>query len=103
MSEGPLVVLAELLAQPGQHEKLAALATAFAAQCLALEPGCRQFQVTSIGETPPALLFFEVYDNPEAFELHGRSLHLAAFRQARSALLAGERPLRRGRLIEARP
>lgn len=100
MSPAPHVVVAELEARPGHREAFTALATAFAAQCLAREPGCRQFQVVALAEAPQALLFFEVYDSPAAFEAHGRSDHLARFQQAFAGMVHSARPLHQGTLAD---
>ncbi len=98
MNTRPHVVIAELEPRPERREEFVALATAFAGECLARETGCRQFQVVSLSAAPHALLFFEVYDSEADFEAHGRSSHLARFKEAFSGMVASERPLRQGAL-----
>ena len=93
-----MVVIAELVAGQGQRGDLAALARSFAAQCLAQEAGCRQFQVVELETSPDHLLFYEVYDDAAAFEAHRASDHLARFKAAFKDLVVSEQPLRLGQL-----
>lgn len=93
-----MVVIAELAARHGQRSDLVALARSFAAECLAQEPGCRQFQVVELETSPDHLLFFEVYDDAAAFDAHRASDHLARFKAAFKDMVAGEQPLRVGQL-----
>ena len=65
---GTHVVIAELELKPEQMEAFVALARAFAAECLAREPGCRQFQVVRLATSPHHVLFFETYDDEAAFK-----------------------------------
>lgn len=93
-----MVVIAELTAPHGRRDELAALAHSFAADCLAHEPGCRQFQVVELETSPDRLLFFEVYDDTAAFEAHRGSGHLSRFKEAFKDLVVAEQPLRLGLL-----
>lgn len=97
-ASGPHVVIAELEPRPERLEVFMALARAFASECLAREPGCRQFQVVRLDATPPRVLFFEAYDDGAAFAAHGGSDHLRRFQAAFRDLVVGERPLRQGTL-----
>lgn len=94
------VVIAELEARPERRDEFVALATAFALECRRVEPGCRQFQLVML-EGTHSVLFFEAYDSPAAFEAHARSSHLARFQRAFQGLVARERPLRQGLLVQA--
>lgn len=98
---GGHVVIAELEAKPGHLYEFVALARSFAAECCAREPGCRQFQVVRLESSPLRVLFFEVYDNVAAFDAHRASEHLVRFKLARQHLVAGDQPLRQGRLEPA--
>lgn len=93
---GSHVVIAELEVKPEQLGAFIALARSFAAECLAREPGCRQFQVVRLESTPHHVLFFEAYDDAAAFEGHRASDHLLRFKAAFKDLVTGERPLRQG-------
>ena len=93
-----MVVIAELVAGQGQRGDLVVLARSFAAQCLAQEAGCQQFQVVELETSPDHLLFYEVYDDAAAFEAHRASDHLARFKAAFKDLVVSEQPLRLGQL-----
>jgi quinol monooxygenase YgiN len=93
---GALVVIAEFDVKPDRQREFLALALGFADQCLAREPGCRQFDVVALETTPQGVLFYEAYEGTAAFEAHCRSDHLARFKAAFRDLVAGERALRKG-------
>lgn len=94
---GSHVVIAELEVKPERLGEFVTLARSFAAECLAREPGCRQFQVVRLESTPHHVLFFEVYDDAAAFDVHRASDHLMRFKAAFQEMVTGERPLRQGR------
>lgn len=96
-------VIAELALRPERLDAFVALASAFAAECLACEPGCRQFQVLRLASPPQGVLFFEAYDDAAAFEAHRASGHLARFQAAFQGWLTAEQPFRQGRLVPAAP
>lgn len=98
---GGHVVIAELELRPEREDDFIALARSFAAECRARETGCRQFQAVRLATTPPRVLFFEVYDDDAAFEAHRASDHLRRFQAAFQGMVAGEQPLRQGRLEPA--
>lgn len=100
---GPYVVVAELQARPERLDAFIALARGFAAECLANEPGCRQFQVVRLSSSPAHVLFFEAYDDEAAFGVHSRSAHLQRFKAAFQDLVLGEQPLRLGWLEPVGP
>lgn len=90
------VVIAEFDVEPAQVEQFIALAQAFSDECIESEPGCWQFDVVQLETSPSAIVFYEVYDDAEAFASHRRSSHLARFRKAFSSLVRAEKPLRTG-------
>lgn len=100
---GSHVVIAELEVKPERLGAFVALARPFAAECLAREPGCRQFQVVRLETSPHHVLFFEAYDDPAAFDAHCASDHLARFKAAFQDMVTGERPLRQGRHVQEGP
>jgi quinol monooxygenase YgiN len=97
------VVIAELAVKPERLGAFVALARSFAAECLAREPGCRQFQVVRLETTPHQVLFFEAYDDAAAFDAHRASDHLAKFKAAFQGMVTGEQPLRQGRHAQEGP
>lgn len=92
------IVIAEFDVKTESYADFVALARGFAAECLAHEPGCRQFDVVQLETTPHAVLFYEAYDDASAFEAHRQSTHLARFKAAFPPLIVAERLLRRGLL-----
>jgi quinol monooxygenase YgiN len=94
---GSHVVIAELEVRPERLGAFIELARSFAAECLAREPGCRQFQVVRLETTPQHVLFFEAYDDAAAFDAHRASDHLARFKATFQDMVKSERPLRQGR------
>jgi quinol monooxygenase YgiN len=94
---GAHVVVAELELKPERLGAFVALARSFAAECLAREPGCRQFQVVRLETPPHHVLFFEAYDDAAAFDAHRVSAHLVRFKAAFQDMVTSERPLRQGR------
>jgi phosphoglycerate dehydrogenase-like enzyme/quinol monooxygenase YgiN len=93
MSAEPFVVIAEVRVRPGSRDAFLELARRHADNTRANEPGCRQFDVTLPGDDPDAVVFYEVFESAEAFAAHGRSAHLAWFREQAGALIV-ERRLR---------
>jgi quinol monooxygenase YgiN len=100
---GSHVVIAELEVKPERLGVFVALARSFAAECLAREPGCRQFQVVRLESTPHHVLFFEAYDDAAAFDAHRASDHLVRFKAAFQDMVMGEQPLRQGQREQAGP
>jgi quinol monooxygenase YgiN len=90
------VVIAEFQVRQEVIGDFTALARRFAAECLAGEPGCRCFDVVNLDGPPNGVLFYEIYDDAEAFEAHCRSPHLVRFKAAFAPLVVRELPLRRG-------
>jgi quinol monooxygenase YgiN len=93
---GSHVAIAELEVNSERLGALVAMARSFAAECLAREPGCRQFQVVRLESTPHHVLFFEAYDDAAAFDAHSASDHLVRFKAAVQDMVRGELPLRQG-------
>lgn len=46
------------------------------------EPGCRQFDVSQSRQDPHDFLFYELYDDDDAFEAHRAAPHFAEWRAA---------------------
>ena len=95
--------MAELEVKPERLEAFVALARSFAAECLAREPGCRQFQVVRLQSASPRVLFFEAYDDASAFDAHRTSDHLVRFKVAFRDMVTGEQALRFGRREQGWP
>jgi quinol monooxygenase YgiN len=103
VAAGSHVVIAELEVKPDRLGAFVALARSFAAECLAREPGCRQFQVVRLETTPHHVLFFEAYDDAAAFDAHRASDHLVRFKAAFQDMVTSEQPLRQGQREQEGP
>jgi quinol monooxygenase YgiN len=80
--QGPLVIIAEFEVRPEAMDAFLEQAVLDAAQSVAKEPGCKQFDVTIAEDQPNRVLLYEIYDDPAAFDAHLATPHLAAFRDA---------------------
>jgi len=80
------IVVAAFELDPADQDRFLALARDDAANSLAREPGCHQFDVCVEPERDGSILFYEVYDDLEAFEEHKRTEHFKVFDE-------GSRPL----------
>ena len=79
--KGPLVIIAEFEVRPDAMAAFLEQAVLDAAQSVAKEPGCRQFDVTRSREHPNQVLLYEVYDSAAAFDAHLGMPHLQTFRE----------------------
>lgn len=86
-----VTVVAKLRAAPGKGDALAALLVEQAATVRSTEPGCLAYTAHRSTSDPELFLFYEVYEDDAAFDLHRRSTHLAVYRERREAegLVAG--------------
>lgn len=91
------VVVAEFEVKADCVRDFLALARDDARHSLADEPGCRQFDIVQLDETPARVMFYEVYDDRAAFDAHLQTPHLDRFRAGFPALIVTERPVRFGR------
>jgi quinol monooxygenase YgiN len=92
--QGPFVVIAEFDVRPEGLERFLELARDDAAQSVAKEPGCHQFDVTVEQSDPNHVLLYEVYDDEAAFNAHLQMPHLAVFRDGIEPLVTGRKARR---------
>lgn len=78
-----LTVVARIRAAKGRGDALAALLAEQAAVVRGAEPGCLLYRVHRSTRDPELFLFYEIYADDAAFELHRNAPHLAAFRRRR--------------------
>jgi len=89
------VVIAEFEVKSARMADFLVLAHDDAQHSVADEAGCRQFDVVSFpGST--RVLFYEVYDDRNAFDLHLETPHLARFRAGFPTCIERELPVRFG-------
>lgn len=96
MASKPFVVVAEFEVKADCLSDFLALARDDARHSLVHEPGCRQFDIVQIDETPPRVLFYEVYDDRAAFDAHLQTAHLERFRAGFPTLIVAECAVRFG-------
>ena len=77
MSAFVLIVEFEINAR--DYERFHPLIARNAEQSVALEPGCRQFDVMSPADNRSCIVLYEVYDDEAAFQAHMAMPHVAEF------------------------
>lgn len=80
-----LVVVVFFEAKPDHISDFGVALLEHARNSLALEPGCRQFNVAQDPLDPAGYFLYEVYDDEAAFKIHCDSDHFAAM-EARCTL-----------------
>jgi quinol monooxygenase YgiN len=75
--------VARLRAAPGKADALAALLTEQVAVIRKAEPGCLVYRCHRSTSDPDAFLFYEMFADDAAFEVHRASPQLAAYRERR--------------------
>ena len=80
-----LTVVARLRAAAGKGDALAALLAEQVATVRSTEPGCLDYAAHRSTSDPDLFMFYEVYEDDAAFDVHRRSPHLAAYRERREA------------------
>ena len=73
------VVLAEFEFPLAHRDEFLELCRFDGTRSVADEPGCRQFDVNTTGESPDQIVLYEVYDDAAAFEAHKSMPHYAVF------------------------
>lgn len=96
---GALVVIAEFEIRQVELDAFLAVALDDARHSVQDEPGCQQFDVIVTDEATPTVVFYEVYEDKAAFDLHLQTPHLQRFRNAFPALIVAERQVRFARLV----
>jgi len=76
-------VIAKIRAAKGKGEALAALLKEQAAAVRKAEPGCLIYRPHRSTEDPDLFIFYEMYIDDAAFDLHRKAPHLAAYRERR--------------------
>jgi quinol monooxygenase YgiN len=78
-----LTVVAKIRAAKDKGDALAALLSEQAAVVRNAEPGCLVYRVHRSTKEPELFLFYEMYVDDAAFDLHRKAPHLAAYRLRR--------------------
>ncbi|WP_337269114.1 putative quinol monooxygenase [Oryzifoliimicrobium ureilyticus] len=88
------VVIAEFQVKPGRMPEFLAAARDDASHSVVEETGCRQFDIICPQGEPDIVVFYEVYKDRAAFDVHLQTEHVDRFRKAFPALIVEERPVR---------
>jgi quinol monooxygenase YgiN len=78
-----LTVIAKIRAAKGKADALATLLAEQAGVVRREEPGCLAYRVHRSTKDPELFLFYEMYVDDAALELHRKAPHLAAYRERR--------------------
>ena len=78
-----LTVVAKIQAAKGKGDTLAALLSEQAAVVRKSEPGCLVYRPHRSTKDPDLFIFYEMYIDDAAFEIHRAAPHLAAYRERR--------------------
>jgi len=97
MSQFAIIVTLKL--RPGTGEKFRPLILNNAEAAVRDEPGCHQFQVLTAEGDPETMIFYEVYDSPEALDVHRQQRHYKAFIDGTKDMIA-ERHVQRCTVIK---
>lgn len=87
----PITMVARIRAAKGKGDALAALLTEQVGVIRKAEPGCLAYRLHRSTEDPDLFIFYEIYENTAALEVHRNSPHIAAYRKRRqdAGLAAG--------------
>jgi quinol monooxygenase YgiN len=80
-----LTVIAKIRAAKGKGDALAALLSQQVRAVLDAEPGCLVYRAHRATNDPELFLFYEMYADDAAFDLHRKASHLAAYRDRRES------------------
>ncbi len=80
------VLIVDFEVKPGTSDEVIKYVSENAQSSVEKEPGCYQFDVLRVPDSPDRLMLYEVYENEPAYQAHGKTGHIEAF-------LAKSRPL----------
>jgi len=85
-----------LTLKPGTRDKFVEIATAHRGRVLDREPGCHHFDVLIPEDEENQVCLYEIYEDQAAFDLHGKTEYMAAYREQTGDMTVGrERVLSR--------
>jgi quinol monooxygenase YgiN len=87
----PFTILAEFRIKAGAFETFKRLVMDNAARSLAIESGCRTFDVLKPSAESDRILLYEVYDDESAFQAHSRTSHFLEFDALSKHLIIGKK------------
>ena len=72
-------VIAEFAVPSAHHSEFLDLCRFDSERSVSDEPGCRQFDVNTLEDSPETIVLYEVYDDRAAFDHHVTTPHYATF------------------------
>lgn len=94
------VLIVKLQLKPETRDDYLKAAIAFDARgSVSNEPGCYRFDVIQDEADPNIVYFYEVYRDKDAFQAHGKTSHIAQFREASQGMTAAPSVVYRGNTI----
>ena len=92
-------LIVEFLVKPECLHRFNELLAVNARSSVAKEAGCRQFDVLRDVNDPCRVVLYEVYDSPEAFDVHRAQEHTKTFLAAAKELVTKQTAQRRTRTL----
>jgi len=84
---GEFVLVVNVQIKPDAVDNFMEMALANAAATRSTESGCRQFDVMVDPEDRTKIVYYEVYDNADAFEAHQQTAHFKKYLETAVPLL----------------
>ncbi len=81
-------VFVDFRIKPGMIDTFLPLMKDNAVTSVEEEPGCQRFDVVLSGDDPNLVLLYEIYDNPDAFAAHMKTVHFLSFDEAVADMIA---------------
>lgn len=85
-----ITILAKLQATPGKEDELKNVLTTMVSKVKANESGVPVYSLHVADNDPTLFLFYEQYDNADAFKAHAETSHMKEMGGALRGLLAGK-------------
>jgi (4S)-4-hydroxy-5-phosphonooxypentane-2,3-dione isomerase len=85
-----LAVCVDFEVDPASLDAFLTIMQKNAADSLANEVGCHQFDITQDPQNPTKLFLYELYDDAVAFELHKKASHYLEFNQLVSEMVTAK-------------
>ena len=85
-----LAVCVDFEVDPASLDAFLPLMQKNAAESLANETGCHQFDITQDPQNPTKLFLYELYEDAAAFEMHKQARHYLEFNDATSGMITAK-------------
>ena len=85
-----LAVCVDFEVDPASLDAFLTIMQKNAADSLAKEVGCHQFDITQDLQSPSKIFLYELYDDAAAFDLHKKASHYLEFNQLASEMITAK-------------